>query len=147
MVKLTEHRWVAQLANYDFAICHKLSPTHNNAGAHSRVPGETSAWRVRAAGYFLLEKWPEVNGWAESQSIDGDLALKRQWQQLGMQLVETDPEAFTFGMETTGGLWWSPYMAGKLSRITSLRYGQLSVAHLCYLYLFSQVCCDHHSFI
>lgn len=38
-----EQRWVAQLTNFNFSLCHKLGVEHQNADALSRLPGSTAA--------------------------------------------------------------------------------------------------------
>ncbi|XP_041961809.1 uncharacterized protein LOC121720042 [Alosa sapidissima] len=65
-----EQRWVAQLDNFDFSLCHKR--------ALSRLPEALLAGRVEAPTNGGTQ---EV--WAERQGSDPDLTLIRRWQQQG----------------------------------------------------------------
>ncbi|XP_042563837.1 uncharacterized protein LOC122132932 isoform X2 [Clupea harengus] len=76
-----EQRWAAQLANFDFSLCHKPGADHQNADALSRLPEVTAARRLEAP-----EPEPEgleQGSWAERQGSDLELAKIRQWRQQG----------------------------------------------------------------
>lgn len=82
-----EQRWVAQLANYDFSLCHKPGAEHKNADALSRLPSTTVAGRIRAS--LQLDDRGE-RSWAEQQNVDPELALIRQWKHQGHEPTQTE---------------------------------------------------------